>query len=141
MRVGSALIRIGLISSVLAAFVASPTPAGAATGTCTINTDDPFKTGNQIGGRGEQICSGLIEEQQISVVLQQYRGLGLWADKARKTTPWASVYDQAATVYWNCTGSGNQRYRIVTEGQFVDFDGAKASASVYSGNQSIRFTC
>jgi hypothetical protein len=141
MGLRSTSIRIGLVGSLLATFLASPNPAHAATGTCTINTDDPFKTVNQIGGKGEQICSGLIEEQQISVVLQQYRGLGLWADKARKTTPWASVYDQAATVYWNCTGSGNQRYRIVTDGQFIDFKGDHAAASVYSGNQSIRFTC
>jgi len=141
MGVRGTLVRMGLVSCLLATFLASPSPSHAATGHCTINTDDPFKTGNQIGGIGEQICSGLIEEQQISVVLEQYRGLGLWAEKARKTTPWASVYEQRTPVYWICTGSGNQRYRIVTNGQFVDFDGNHASASVYSGNQSLRFTC
>ena len=83
MGVRGTLVRMSLVSCLLATFLASPSPAHAATGNCTINTDDPFKTGNQIGGIGEQICSGLIEEQQISVVLEQYRGLGLWAESLK----------------------------------------------------------
>lgn len=50
MGVRGTLVRIGLLGCLLATFLASPSPVHAATGTCTINTDDPFKTGSHIGG-------------------------------------------------------------------------------------------
>lgn len=55
---------------------------------CTIFTSDPFQDGAFISGEGSQTCSGDFVEQQISVVIQQYRSFGFWREKRRKTTAW-----------------------------------------------------
>ncbi|MDQ4144274.1 MAG: hypothetical protein M3198_11125 [Actinomycetota bacterium] len=110
-------------------------------GICTVYASDPVKVNNAIHGEGTQICSGLYYLQRIKVSVQQYRGLGFWSTKAYVWSPWTSFPTNTRLVSWKCAaGSGTQTYRIVTDGEFIDYDGATYKASVQSLNY-LRTKC
>ncbi len=109
-------------------------------GVCTVFASDPFQDGRFVGGEGSQTCSGDFLEQQVSVVIQQHRALGLWRDKQRKTSAWSTQDFIDIRVFWECRGSGSQLYRIITDGKFRGADGRIHTGSVQSENPQ-RFEC
>lgn len=70
--------------------------------------------------------------------IQQYRGLGVWSNKREVSTKAQDIGFQSLTNYWQCgKGSGNQKYRIVTEGYA---EGVNFSQLVQPQNY-LRVTC
>ncbi len=111
-----------------------------ATTTCTIFASDPRKEGGVIAGDGSQAC-GRVVDQAITVTLQQYRGFGVWRNKAQVHASGVTDF-LARRAAWRCdgTGSGTQTYRIVTDGRFTDLGGATYSSVVQSANY-LRVFC
>jgi hypothetical protein len=125
---------------------ASTTPSALAASspwTCVVFAGDPVDTvvlGRPvIEGSGHQTCTGSgFEETRITIAVQQYRGLGRWAQKVKWDSGYAVAPSLYGSTYWTCAaGSGNQLYRIVTQG-FAE-SGAY-SATVQSVND-LRVTC
>jgi hypothetical protein len=117
-------------------------PASSNDGNCTIYASDPYKESGHIKGDGSQFCSGNYHLQRIKVTIEQYRGLGIWDKKASVGyTAWTQNDFLERFVSWTCAaGSGNQLYRVVTDGQFIGRSGQTYSAAVQSGNY-LRTTC
>ncbi|MCW2542412.1 MAG: hypothetical protein JWN95_4137 [Frankiales bacterium] len=110
---------------------------------CSVYASDPYKSsegGKQvIEGHGWQSCTGYgYHNTKLQITVQQYRGLGIWADKYTYNSAWGYSAWLEHWVWWNCAkGTGNQLYRIVTRGY--------AQSGAYSqGVQSqnyLRVTC
>jgi hypothetical protein len=87
---------------------------------CTVYASDPWLENSQIHGEGTQLCSGVgWENTAIRITIQRYAGVGIWNNRYQFTSPWEGVPDGDwidYIVWWGCTGSGTQTYRIVTDG-------------------------
>ncbi len=108
----------------------SPQPgkvAPAADWVCTVYASDPSKTTYQghasIEGEGSQFCSGSgWENTAIRITIQRYAGVGIWNNKYQWTSPWEGVPEGDwidEFIYYYCSGSGTQTYRVVTDGWAV----------------------
>lgn len=121
---------------------AGSTDAPAATFNCTVYTSDPYWSdqGYVVGGEGAQLCSGVgYQEQYIEVAIQTYIGLGYWDTRVKVPMEnWSASDFVNLDIYWECTGSGTQTYRIVTNGWAAN--GLYQSPAVVSGNY-LRMTC
>ncbi|MBS2966233.1 hypothetical protein KGA66_24525 [Actinocrinis puniceicyclus] len=110
---------------------------------CSVYTSDPSKTieeGQQvIFGESDQLCSGVgYAPVRTVTVIQQYRGLGFWANKDSFDTGLIDDDYSGADAWWICaSGTGNQLYRVIGDNY------AEANAyeqSVQSLNY-LRVTC
>lgn len=87
----------------------------------------------KITGSAESWCPGKFT---FKVTIQQYRGLGIWRNKATTTKRSPKKGKISATVTWKCAkGTGNQLYRIVSDATY--------DRGVYPGpaSEEKRFTC
>jgi hypothetical protein len=105
---------------------------------CSIYASNPWKTGYYIQGDGWQSCTGTgFTTTDLKVTIQRYLGLGLWQNKASITKSNSySAWLEAVPSYY-CRGTGNEAYRIVTDGWAVY---TRYHAAVQSQN-SLRVTC
>lgn len=118
------------------------TPASGATqapdSPCRVYASDPSHIGSTIQGDGNSYClSG--SDTEVKVTVQQYRSFGIWSNKASKRAYSPGDY-AAAKPIWECAaGTGNQLYRIVTDGVTV-IGGRQFGSSTQSKNY-LRVTC
>ncbi len=107
---------------------------------CTVTAGDPRKEGQSIKGEGSQTCRGDFIDNRIKVTVQQYRGAGIWRSTASNSGHTAEARIER-TAAWACAeGTGNQLYRIVTDGSFQTSGGFTSRASVQSG-EYLRVVC
>ncbi len=116
----------------------------AAPWVCTVYASDPYEAvnpanQNAIWGDSQNFCSGSgYQPIHLEQVIQQYRGLGIWANKATHTTGYVYADYQSYDGYWTCAaGTGNQLYRVITYGYA---EGVNAQQNVQSQNY-LRVTC
>lgn len=120
---------------------ASTTPDyGTAPWTCVVYTINPAKSGDDISGTVEQICNGTgYTPIAVEVVIQKYEALGYWEDLATPDmSSWSSDYVVGLEQTTDCSGDGNQLFRVAGNG-YAD-GGLYMSLSVVSTTPE-RWTC
>lgn len=130
---------IKVTSSDIALLTTNGVIPNTASWVCTVYASDPWENLGRIYGDSANFCSGAgYQPIYLHQAILQYRGFGIWATKASRTTDayYHSYLDY--TGYWTCAkGTGNQLYRVVTTGYA---EGTNFQKSVQSENY-LRVTC
>ncbi|MCW4355654.1 hypothetical protein ONR57_20315 [Hoyosella sp. YIM 151337] len=109
-----------------------------ATWVCSVYASDPSSFANTIEGEGWQSCSGFgWQPQRINVVIQRYLGLGFWQNRANQDSGYVWVNFVHRDLIYDCSGTGSQLYRVVTNGYA---QGGAYYQPVQSENY-LRYTC
>lgn len=88
---------------------------------CSVYASDPWQVGRSVGGEGSQICSGSGYLQTLlQVTIQRYLGLGFWQNvRGPVSTGYTNKYWLDMTLYYNCSGTGSEEYRVISDGYAV----------------------
>ncbi|MFF3671880.1 hypothetical protein [Microtetraspora malaysiensis] len=117
---------------------AAASEVAAAPWACTVYASDPSKFANTIGFEDFQSCTGTgWSPQRVKVTLQRYLGAGLWQNKKVVDSGNAYIDFLQRDGIYDCSGTGNEEYRVVTDGYAVN---GAYHKSVQSLNY-LRVTC
>ncbi|WP_283133668.1 hypothetical protein [Rhizohabitans arisaemae] len=88
-----------------------------------LNMSKPYRSGRYIKATSTVSCSRYTgfatRGGYYNVYLEQYRGLGIWRNKAHNRTSIPSrAFTKTVTATWKCSG-GNQLYKNFTQGVIV----------------------
>ncbi|MGI5164987.1 hypothetical protein ACQEU3_11590 [Spirillospora sp. CA-253888] len=105
----------------------------------------PWKTGRYIKTSQKFHCNsgGWGRRINVRLDLQQYRGLGLWRNKAtaKHTDNNAShAYTKTVTASWKCSG-GSQLYRPKAHLQAYSVLRGSQTANLYRSSEQVRIRC
>lgn len=100
----------------------APTAGAAGTGKRPCGTSFGKGSVPRLTAQNAAITSGIVtgacnvKKYTFTVTLQQYRGLGFWANKASTTAKVTNGSITTAMATWRCgKGTGTQTYRVVTD--------------------------
>ena len=100
---------------------ASAAVAPAVSWICTVYASDPSRAwhtgGDSVQGEGWQSCTGATYWQTaLTVTIQRYLGLGVWQNKYQWSSGYTSNPWLERIIWYYCSGTGTETYRIVTDG-------------------------
>jgi hypothetical protein len=102
----------------------------------------PYKSQGKIHGRATFYCSQQVRLATMRVRIMQYRGAGIWREKAERIDGPRNGKLFSADPVWHCagTGSGTQTYKTSSIFMYENANGTFAGA-VEKSSKQVRITC